>query len=211
MTQTTVQVAGHSELVLDPKMEALYRHSAATVVDRILRLLPAREVDRNNVVPVFGDIKTLRNAIIELDSRFAAYRQRIADHSKSDAGCDCQPRFAVASASSDSDGEALTFSDDPGGHQSKHLRVLTIQTDDFAVEVDFTHDSSLTGYGADLVSAPTAPGEAPTSAGGDIVRVGTDTVPGSDSPVGQSAATGAAAPERPHPTNPSPPKNAGAA
>ena len=71
-----------------------------------------------------------------------------------------------------------------------------------------THDSSLSGHGADPVSAPTASTEAVTSADGDTVRDGTDMVPGSDSPVEQSVATGAAASARPHPSSM---KNAGAA
>lgn len=56
------------------------------------------------------------------------------------------------------------------------------------------HDSSLTGYGADRLSAPIAPGEAATSAGGDIVGDGTDTTPGDHAPVEKSDATGAAQP-----------------
>lgn len=67
------------------------------------------------------------------------------------------------------------------------------------------HSSSLTGYGAEPVSAPMTPGEAPTSAGGDIVRDGTDkTAPEAhDTSVESSVATGAAARKgsqrRPHP------------
>ena len=58
------------------------------------------------------------------------------------------------------------------------------------------HDSSLTGYGADLVSAPDASGEGGASADGDIVRDGTDrkAPAATDAAVEQSDATGAAQP-----------------
>lgn len=67
------------------------------------------------------------------------------------------------------------------------------------------HETSLTGYGADLVSAPVATMEGATSVVGDIVRDGTDkTVPEAhDASVESSVATGAAARKgsqrRPHP------------
>lgn len=70
------------------------------------------------------------------------------------------------------------------------------------------HDSSLSGYGANIDNAPMASAEGATSVVGDIVRDGADMATGSDSPVEQSAATGAAASARPHH---SPTKIAGAA
>lgn len=68
---------------------------------------------------------------------------------------------------------------------------------------DIGHTTSLSGYGADCVSAPIATAEAATSVVGDIVRDGTDTTPEeSNASVESSVATGAAAsegsPRRPH-------------
>ncbi|QPS33424.1 hypothetical protein [Brevibacterium casei] len=51
-------------------------------------------------------------------------------------------------------------------------------------------ETSLMGYGVDPTT-PMAPAEGATSAGGDIVREGTDTAPGSRTPVEESDATGA--------------------
>lgn len=63
------------------------------------------------------------------------------------------------------------------------------------------HDSSLAGYGADLVSAPMATTEGATSVVGDIVRDGSDITPEAhDTSVESSPATGAAQPTPgPHP------------
>lgn len=93
--------------------------------------------------------------------------------------------------------------DDFGSIPNDDRGFHAVADDDLSTMHD-VHEDSLTGYGADCVSAPMATMEAATSVVGDIVRDGADITPASpDSAVEESAANGAAGSEgslrRPHP------------